>query len=84
MIFLFSPLFFTKNVNQCGIDFSPAAVATDFVKGRDRAALEIISSKTPLKRVVEPEDVALSIMACITHLKTATGTKIVVDGGRHL
>ena len=63
---------------------SPAAVATDFVKGRDRAALEIISSKTPLKRVVEPEDVALSIMACITHLKTATGTKIVVDGGRHL
>ncbi len=66
------------------LSVSPAAVATDFVKGRDRAALEIISSKTPLKRVVEPEDVALSIMACITHLKTATGTKIVVDGGRHL
>ena len=63
---------------------SPAAVATDFVEGRDRAALETISSKTPLNRVVEPEDIALSIIACVTHLKTATGTKIVVDGGRHL
>ena len=63
---------------------SPAAVATDFVEGRDRSALEILAEKTPLKRVVEPEDVALSIMACITHLKTATGSKIIIDGGRHL
>jgi 3-oxoacyl-[acyl-carrier protein] reductase len=63
---------------------SPAAVATDFVAGRDRAALEKIAQGTPLKKVAEPEDVALAIMACVTHLRTATGTRLVVDGGRHL
>lgn len=63
---------------------SPAAVATDFVAGRDRAALEKQAQTVPLKRVVEPEDVARAIMACITHLTAATGTTIVVDAGRHL
>ncbi len=63
---------------------SPAAVATDFVAGRDRPQLEKAAQSTPLKRVVEPEDVALAALACVTHLKTATGTCIVVDGGRHL
>jgi 3-oxoacyl-[acyl-carrier protein] reductase len=63
---------------------SPAAVATDFVAGRDRAALEKLAANTPLKRVTEPEDVARAVMACVTHLKQATGTLIVVDGGRHL
>ena len=63
---------------------SPAAVATDFVQGRDRNALELLAEKTPLKKVIEPDDVALAIMACITHLKTATGTRIVVDGGKNL
>jgi 3-oxoacyl-[acyl-carrier protein] reductase len=63
---------------------SPAAVATDFVAGRDRAAIEKIAENTPLKTVVEPEDVALAVMACVTHLRTATGTRIVVDGGRHI
>jgi 3-oxoacyl-[acyl-carrier protein] reductase len=63
---------------------SPGAVATNFVVGRDRAAVEKLAQATPLKRVVEAEDVAAAIMACITHLKTATGTRIVVDGGRHL
>lgn len=63
---------------------SPAAVATDFVAGRGRARLEKLAEATPLKRVVEPEDVADAILACVTHLKTATGTTIVVDAGRHL
>jgi 3-oxoacyl-[acyl-carrier protein] reductase len=63
---------------------SPGAVATDFVAGRDRAALEKIAQRTPLKRVVEPEDIARAIMACVTHLKVATGAKIVVDGGQFL
>ena len=63
---------------------SPGAVATDFVAGRDRPALEKIAATTPLKRVVEPEDVALTIMACITHLKMTTGTRIICDGGRFL
>ena len=63
---------------------SPASVATDFVPGRDRATLEKRAQSLPLKRVVEPEDVARAIMACITHLKTATGTRIVIDAGHHL
>jgi len=63
---------------------SPGAVATDFVAGRDRAALEKGAKSTPLQRVVEPEDVARAIMACVTHLKASTGMSILVDGGRHL
>ena len=63
---------------------SPGAVATDFVAGRDRAALEKIAQSTPLKRVIEPEDVATAILACVTHLRASTGAKIIVDGGRFL
>jgi 3-oxoacyl-[acyl-carrier protein] reductase len=63
---------------------SPGAVATDFVAGRDHAALEKIAASTPLKKVIQPEDVARAIMACITGLKTSTGVKIVIDGGRFL
>jgi 3-oxoacyl-[acyl-carrier protein] reductase len=63
---------------------SPAAVATDFVAGRDRAALEKIAQGTPLKRVVEPEDIARTIMACVTHLKVTTGARIIADAGRFL
>ena len=63
---------------------SPGAVATDFVAGRDRASLEQGARSTPLQRVVEPEDVARAVMACVTHLKASTGTRILVDGGRHL
>ncbi|GGC01338.1 3-ketoacyl-ACP reductase [Novosphingobium endophyticum] len=63
---------------------SPGAVATDFVAGRDRTALEAIAAKTPLKRVVEPDDVARTVMACITHLTATTGARIICDGGRFL
>jgi 3-oxoacyl-[acyl-carrier protein] reductase len=63
---------------------SPGAVETDFVAGRDKTALEKIAASTPLKKVIQPEDVARAIMACITGLKTSTGVKIVIDGGRFL
>jgi 3-oxoacyl-[acyl-carrier protein] reductase len=63
---------------------SPAAVPTEFVAGRDRAQVEKIAERVPLKRTTEPEDVARAVMACITHLNTATGTRIVIDGGHHL
>lgn len=63
---------------------SPAAVATDFVAGRGRPQLDKIAEGTPLKRVVEPEDIARTVMACITHLKVSTGTRIVADAGRFL
>ena len=63
---------------------SPAAVPTGFVAGRDRAAVEKIAQGTPLQRVVEPVDVANAVLACVTHLKTTTGSRIVIDGGRFL
>ncbi len=63
---------------------APGAVATDFVAGRDRAALEKIAEKTPLRQVVEPEHVARTVLACVTHLTMTTGARIIVDGGRFL
>ena len=63
---------------------SPGSVDTDFVEGRSRAELEKKAAQTPLGRVVTPEDVALAVLACATHLKTATGTRIVIDGGQQL
>ncbi len=63
---------------------SPGAVATNFVAGRGRTELEKLAQATPLKKITEPEDVALAIMACITHLKASTGGRIIVDGGRFL
>jgi len=63
---------------------SPGAVDTDFVAGRDRAALEKVAQGTPLKTVVQPEDVARAILACVTHLKVTTGARIICDGGRFL
>lgn len=63
---------------------SPGAVATDFVPGRDRSRLEADAARTPLRQVVEPDDVADAILACVTHLRLSTGTRLVVDGGRHL
>lgn len=66
------------------LSVSPGPVATGFVPGRDRSALEKLAERTPLKSIVEPEDVAAAILACVTHLRKSTGTKIIVDGGMHL
>jgi 3-oxoacyl-[acyl-carrier protein] reductase len=63
---------------------SPAAVDTGFVGGRSREELEKKAAHTPLGRVVEPADVAPAHLACATHLRTATGTRIVIDGGHSL
>lgn len=63
---------------------SPGAVATDFLPGRGREQLAKIAEATPLKRIVEPEDVARAVLACVTHLTATTGVRIPVDGGRFL
>jgi 3-oxoacyl-[acyl-carrier protein] reductase len=63
---------------------SPGAVATDFVAGRGRPELEKLAQATPLGKITEAQDVALAIMACITHLTASTGGRIIVDGGRFL
>jgi 3-oxoacyl-[acyl-carrier protein] reductase len=66
------------------LSVSPASVDTDFVEGRSREEILKKAAGTPLGRVVTPEDVALAILACATHLQTATGTRLVIDGGHTL
>lgn len=66
------------------IGVAPAAVDTGFVPGRSRETIEKQALSTPLKVLVAPDDVALSIIGAITHLRIATGTTLLVDGGRHL
>jgi 3-oxoacyl-[acyl-carrier protein] reductase len=66
------------------LSVSPAAVDTDFVKGRDPERLRKIAETTPLRRVTTADDVARAVLACVTHLGSATGTSIIVDEGRHL
>jgi 3-oxoacyl-[acyl-carrier protein] reductase len=63
---------------------SPGAVETDFVHGRDHAAMVQIAEASPLKRIVQPEDVAATILACVADLKVTTGVKIICDAGRSL
>ncbi|VCU68137.1 3-oxoacyl-[acyl-carrier-protein] reductase FabG [Pigmentiphaga humi] len=66
------------------LSVSPASVDTQFVAGRSREELQKKAAQTPLGRVVTPQDVAMAVLACATHLKTATGTRIVIDGGHTL
>jgi 3-oxoacyl-[acyl-carrier protein] reductase len=66
------------------LSVSPASVDTDFVPGRSRDEMVKKAAGTPLGRIVSPDDVALAVLACITHLRTATGTRIVIDGGHSL
>jgi 3-oxoacyl-[acyl-carrier protein] reductase len=63
---------------------SPAAVDTAFVVGRTTAMVEKVAASTPLKRVVQADEVAAAVMASITHLTSTTGTIIPVDGGKLL
>jgi len=63
---------------------SPASVDTDFIPGRNREELEQKAAQTPVGRIVTPDDVARAALACVTHLRTATGTRIVIDGGYQL
>jgi 3-oxoacyl-[acyl-carrier protein] reductase len=63
---------------------SPGMVDTQFVPGRGKEVTDKVAATTPLKRLTTPLDVAEAILACATTLKFSTGTRIVVDGGRHL
>lgn len=61
---------------------SPAAVDTAFVPGRTTAMVERVAATTPLKRVVQADEVAQAVMAAVTHLTASTGMVIPVDGGK--
>jgi 3-oxoacyl-[acyl-carrier protein] reductase len=61
---------------------SPAAVDTAFVPGRTTAMVEKVASTTPLRRVVQADEVAQAVMAAVVHLTATTGWIIPVDGGK--
>jgi 3-oxoacyl-[acyl-carrier protein] reductase len=63
---------------------APGMVHTGFVPGRTEEMMAKAAMATPLKRAIEAHDVALAVMACITHLTHTTGSIVSVDAGRHL
>ena len=63
---------------------SPGMVHTGFVPGRTEEMMAKAAQAAPLKRAIEPEDVALAVISCVTHLTHTTGSIISVDAGRHL
>ncbi len=66
------------------MNVSPGVVDTEFVPGRGQEFKDKVARSTPLRRVTSPDDVARAILSCATGLTFSTGTRIVVDGGRHL
>jgi len=66
------------------VSVSPGAVESGFVPGRGDDFKAKMATSTPLGRIGLPEDVAATVEALATTLRFVTGTRIVVDGGRHL
>ncbi len=66
------------------VGISPGVVNTSFVPGRGPEFNQKAAAATPLRRVGESDDVAQAIVALTTTLAFATGTTLIVDGGRHL
>ncbi len=66
------------------ISVSPGVVDSTFVPGRGADFNEKVSGTIPLKRIGTVDDVAAVVQACATTMRYVTGTRIVVDGGRHL
>lgn len=66
------------------VSVSPAAVNTAFVAGRSHEDIVRQAKATPLQVVVDPDDVAVSILGTVTHLRLTTGTVVVTDGGKSL
>lgn len=66
------------------ISVSPGVVDSSFVPGRGPDFNAKAAASMPLRRVGTVDDVAAAVQACATTLRYATGTRIVIDGGRHL
>jgi 3-oxoacyl-[acyl-carrier protein] reductase len=66
------------------LSVSPGLVDTEFVKSMDPHWRNEQASRTPLKRLAEPEEVAAAVIAAIKYLTFTTGVIITVDGGRML
>jgi NAD(P)-dependent dehydrogenase (short-subunit alcohol dehydrogenase family) len=66
------------------ISVSPGVVDSGFVPGRGADFNEKAAATIPLHRIGTVDDVAAVVQACATTMRYVTGTRIVVDGGRHL
>jgi 3-oxoacyl-[acyl-carrier protein] reductase len=66
------------------VSVSPGVVDNDFIRSMDPRWLEEQVSRTPLKRLSAPDEVAGAVIAAIKHLTFTTGSIIPVDGGRPL
>jgi 3-oxoacyl-[acyl-carrier protein] reductase len=66
------------------VSVSPALVDTAFVKSLDQKWRDEQLARTPMGRLVTPEDVAAAVCAVVTEMKAVTGSIILVDGGRML
>jgi 3-oxoacyl-[acyl-carrier protein] reductase len=66
------------------LSVSPGLADTDFVKSLDVSWRDEQASRTPLKRLALPQEVADAVVAAATHLRFTTGAVIPVDGGRPL
>jgi NAD(P)-dependent dehydrogenase (short-subunit alcohol dehydrogenase family) len=66
------------------ISVSPGVVDSSFVPGRGADFNEKVAGTIPLRRIGTVDDVAAVVQACATTMRYVTGTRIVVDGGRHL
>lgn len=66
------------------VSVSPGLSDTEFVKSMDKVWRDEQASRTPLKRLALPEEVAAAVVAAAAHLTFTTGAVIPVDGGRPL
>ena len=63
------------------LSVSPGAVDTGFVPGRTTEMVERAAQRTPLKRVVQADEVAQTVMAAVTLMTATTGSILLVEGG---
>jgi NAD(P)-dependent dehydrogenase (short-subunit alcohol dehydrogenase family) len=66
------------------VSVSPGVVDSGFVPGRGADFNTKVAATIPLRRIGSVDDVAAAVQACATTLRYMTGTRLVVDGGRHL
>lgn len=66
------------------VSVSPGLVGTEFIKNLDPAWREDQLARTPLGRLVQPEEIGDAVLAAATLLQPLTGCIIPVDGGRPL
>ena len=66
------------------VSISPGVVDNDFIRSMDQRWLKEQVSRTPLKRLSAPDEVAGAVIAAIKYLTFTTGSIVPVDGGRPL